>query len=93
MKNKTYVSFRELLRAIKAPIVHYATKLRNGCPKSCRKEQKLKCKRIRQTQKLIMDMIKEIAKKYPIFEDVKMLIVGSMKEDTKGRLKYVHMYI
>ena len=86
IKNRFSLSFHELLKAIKAPTVHFATKTRNECPKSCPKKQRSKCNRVRQTQKLIMDIIREIAKKFSIFEGVEMNIVGSMKEDTKERL-------
>ena len=86
IKNRLSLSFDELLKAIKAPTVHFATKTRNECPKSCPKKQRSKCNRVRQSQKLIMDIIREIAKKFSIFEGVEMHIVGSMKEDTKERL-------
>ena len=78
------VSFEELLREMKCPKVHYEDDSENSstsCSDDC--SQKRKCLRVRQIAGLIKEIMKQIARKYPIFEDPALIVVGSMKEDTK----------
>ena len=79
-----YVPLQEILHELKAPTVHYQDDSRNSsdeCPSDC--PQNRKCLRVRQTQQLVKAILKEMAKKFEIFEDPSLIVVGSMKEDTK----------
>merc|ERR1712198_1822 len=63
------------------PPVHYSEKYaETGCPDDC--TQKRICRRIRQIEILVLEMVKKIAKKHKIFANPKLIVVGSMKEDT-----------
>ena len=88
-QNEIRVKLKELLEEMKAPTVHY-TKMDDEevdeCPDDC--VQKRKCLRIRQVQKLILDMMEIIGKKFKIFEKPQLIVVGSMKEGTKGRIHF-----
>ena len=42
-----------------------------------------KCLRIRQAQQVIMKMSNKVAEKYKVFQDPELIVVGSMKENTK----------
>ena len=72
-----WISFKDLLRELRAPKVHY----HRDCPQEC--VQKQKCKRIRQTKKLVKDLLNEMSKKFPVFKEPEVIVVGSMKEETK----------
>ena len=76
-----WIPLKVLIKGMKAPPVHYREKhAETGCPEHC--TQKRICLRIRQVEKLVLDMMKRIAKKHPIFADPKLIVVGSMKEGT-----------
>ena len=77
-QSNVWIKFNELLRELKAPEVHYQN---DRSKKDC--VQKQKCKRIRQTKRLVKDILNEMSKSYPIFKDPEVIIVGSMKEKTK----------
>ena len=76
-KSDVWINFEDILHEMKAPEVHYHL----DCPQKC--IQKQKCKRIRQTKQLVRDLLKEMSKKFPVFEEPEVIIVGSMKEKTK----------
>ena len=64
-RNDIWVSLEDLLLEMKAPTVHYeddSNKSSSTCPQEC--SQKRKCLRIRQTGRLIKDILKEMSKKY-----------------------------
>ena len=71
----------ELLQEMKAPTVHYeddSKKSFTSCPENC--IQKRKCLRVRQTGKLVKAVV---ARMPEIFQNASLIVVGSMKEDTK----------
>ena len=79
-----WLSMKELLDELIVPGIHYGEKYENGCPEKC--NHKRTCLRIRQTEKLVKDMAKVAAEKHPIFADPELIVVGSMKEQTKESL-------
>lgn len=83
---KVCVPIKTLLKELKVPTVHYKyddIPEIPGCPDHCK--QKPTCYRIRLVHQLILEMVNEIAKKYPIFRNSSLIVVGSNKEGTKGR--------
>ena len=68
---------------MRAPAVHY----NEDCPENC--IRKMKCKRIRDSKQLVLDLMNKVAESFPVFLDPAVNVVGSMKEKTKAvsRLK------
>ena len=75
-----WIPLKDFIKRMRTPNVHYREKYKDGCPKKCK--QKNTCQRIRQVEELILDIVKEISKKHPIFADPNLIVVGSMKEGT-----------
>ena len=74
---KKWIPLGELLHELKASKLHYE----ENCPEKC--QQKRKCLRVRQAKKGVLAITKEISKQHPVFEDLELIVVGSMKEGTK----------
>ena len=71
----------ELLQEVKAKEVHY----KGDCPETC--TQMLMCEKIRFSKQVVKSVMKEVSKRFPIFEDPDIDVVGSMKEKTKDMSK------
>ena len=71
------LSFNKLLDRLWLPNVHYE----EDCPDNC--QQKAICKRARDVISLLEFILKEISKKYKIYENVKVQMIGSIKEGSR----------
>lgn len=79
MNNKTrLISYKDLIQKLWVPTVHYE---KDECPNDC--TQKTKCKCIRDVLTLIKHLLNEISKQFSIFSGTDVVIVGSLKENTK----------
>ena len=78
MTNKTKViNYKDLINKLWVPTVHY----QEECPDDC--GQKTNCLCIREVLTLLGHLMKEISKKFSIFSGTEVIIVGSLKENTK----------
>ena len=71
------LSFKLLLERMHVKKNHYD----QDCPSDC--EQWENCQAVREIIKLIEYMLDEIAKYFPIFKNTAVVVVGSLKENTK----------
>ena len=71
------LSFKLLLKRMHVKKNHYD----QDCPSDC--EQWENCQAVREIIKLIEYMLEEIAKYFPIFKNTAVVVVGSLKENTK----------
>ena len=71
------LSFKLLLERMHVKKNHYD----QDCPSDC--EQWENCQAVREIIKLIEYMLEEIAKYFPIFKNTAVVVVGSLKENTK----------
>ena len=69
------VTFEELFEKLHTPQIHPK---RTDCPEDC--NQKSVCRNIKDIIGVMDKVVQEIAKEYPILEDTKCMIVGSLKE-------------
>ena len=71
------LSFKLLLKRMHVKKLHYD----QDCPSDC--EQWENCQAVREIIILIKYMLDEIAKYFPIFKNTAVVVVGSLKENTK----------
>ena len=81
VKEKRVVSFETLLEDLHVPPVHFKEEDIGPCIAHC--HQKIICKRIREVKKLLDQILTKMSRRFKIFEDVSVIIVGSLKEGTK----------
>ena len=80
-KENVWIKLKDLKTCLKAPTVHYGEKYKYGCPSNCTHMRI--CLRVRQIEKMVLDAADGVAEEYPIFKGSNLIVVGSMKEDTK----------
>ena len=86
-ERKIIVKMVDIVEKMLADPVHYNldyekySLIEEDCPLNC--PQPRVCLRIRQTLQLIKDILKKIGERYPVFQEPKLIIVGSLKEGTK----------
>ena len=76
--NKTKLTFDQMIDHLLLKKIHYETE---NCPENCK--QKFLCKKARYTIHLLEFIVKEISKKFKIFEGVQIQMIGSIKEETR----------
>ena len=83
-----FLSFDKLLQSLLLKKVHYDQE----CPKKCR--QSSTCNRVRDVFELLDFVLGKIAKKFPIFKDVIVQMIGSLKEQTRiGAIDECDLYL
>ena len=79
MKDRTiHLAYSDLLEELHVKEVHYSTQ---PCPKSCKQKESCKC--FREVLVFLKYLMKEVSKKYSIFSNTEIVLVGSLKESTK----------
>ena len=79
------VRFDTFIEKLHVEDIHYSPAT---CPDACK--QQPTCRRIRDVLKLLKDVMKKMGEEYPIFENARIICVGSLKEGTKiGRVDEV----
>ena len=73
-----YVTYEKLLKTLHVPKVHYKEQ---QCPDECNQEEK--CQIIRLVITLVKNILQVISRKHKIFEGTQVIVVGSLKENTK----------
>ena len=88
------IKYEELIEHFHAKPAHFNEEHSNmeECPDSC--DQKMVCERIRDVQKLIDQILMKMSERFPIYKDVRSIIVGSVKERTKvGKIDEVDVIL
>ena len=76
--NKTkLINYKDLIKKLWVPTVHY----QENCPDDC--GQKEKCHCIREVLTLLKHLMEKISQKFSIFSGTDVILVGSLKENTK----------
>ena len=84
----TFVTFQQLLDDLLLKDVHY----QQDCPKKCK--QKKTCQRTRDIFTLLNFVLGEISKRFSIFKDVIIQMIGSLKERTRiGAIDECDLYL
>ena len=72
------VTFDTLIKTLQVDTIHYNL---SACPLACK--QSATCLRIREVVQLLNEVMKQMSEEHPIFKDVQIIVVGSLKEGTK----------
>ena len=77
------ITFKDLLDDLHVKPVHYKKERKKEatCPEDCM--QKQTCERIRNVVSLVKQILEKMSKQFSIFKNVQIVIVGSLKEQTK----------
>ena len=79
------VKFSALLKLLHLPVLHYKHQYSSGCPSNC--VQQDVCKTVRDIVIMIEDVFKQMSRTNKLFDNIKsdknIIIVGSVKENTK----------
>ena len=90
--NKKLVKYEELLKELHVKPVHYKPEEVKTCEDQCPQQNCCAC--IRDVINLLDQIMEKMSEKFPIFKDVKIIVVGSLKEQTKiGGLGIISQYL